>query len=366
MQAMEKRVLNLLRLQQKPNSNKMKAEENAATLYMLSLYKNMESHYEDVIHGIEQRRYFLPFNSAISPDIHEINDNEFIISFVNQAGQLALSGEKSDLLLYFKFSDVSSPAIVTAAELKLYKQRSLVSNEAIYLIEVFRMKRENDTEDTSLQPEVDMTVSGDYEGWLSMQITNAARYWNDFRTENLGLYIRVTDVKTGHEIDSVKSGIIGNKGPENQKPFIIGIFNTKTEEHPWHKFSALQAQNVVPTENKSEARKTAVQQITRQACRRQELYVNFTSIGWNSWIIAPAGYNAFYCSGECKFPLTDHMNATMHATVQSRVHDTKPEIPNPCCVPNKLSNIQLLYKDDNDNVVYKIYQGMVVETCGCL
>ncbi|KAI6074881.1 Bone morphogenetic protein 6 [Aix galericulata] len=35
------------------------------------------------------------------------------------------------------------------------------------------------------------------------------------------------------------------------------------------------------------------------------------------WIIAPKGYAANYCDGECSFPLNAHMNATNHAIVQT-------------------------------------------------
>ena len=37
------------------------------------------------------------------------------------------------------------------------------------------------------------------------------------------------------------------------------------------------------------------------------------------WIIAPKGYAANYCDGECSFPLNAHMNATTHAIVQTLV-----------------------------------------------
>lgn len=42
------------------------------------------------------------------------------------------------------------------------------------------------------------------------------------------------------------------------------------------------------------------------------------------WIIAPDGYGAFYCSGECNFPLNAHKNATNHAIVQTLVHLLNP------------------------------------------
>ncbi|ETE72770.1 Growth/differentiation factor 6-A, partial [Ophiophagus hannah] len=39
--------------------------------------------------------------------------------------------------------------------------------------------------------------------------------------------------------------------------------------------------------------------------------------------------------------------------------------PPSCCVPSKLSPISILYTDSGNNVVYKQYEDMVVESCGC-
>ncbi|XP_029787253.1 growth/differentiation factor 7-like [Suricata suricatta] len=57
----------------------------------------------------------------------------------------------------------------------------------------------------------------------------------------------------------------------------------------------------------------------RQVCRRHELYVSFQDLGWLDWVIAPQGYSAYYCEGECSFPLDSCMNATNHAILQSLV-----------------------------------------------
>lgn len=46
------------------------------------------------------------------------------------------------------------------------------------------------------------------------------------------------------------------------------------------------------------------------------------------WVIAPEGYSAYYCEGECSFPLDSCMNATNHAIVQSLV-STQPVLPGP-------------------------------------
>ncbi|XP_010624375.1 growth/differentiation factor 7 [Fukomys damarensis] len=70
------------------------------------------------------------------------------------------------------------------------------------------------------------------------------------------------------------------------------------------------------------------------------------------WVIAPQGYSAYYCEGECSFPLDSCMNATNHAILQSLVHLMKPDaVPKACCAPTKLSATSVLYYDSSNNVI---------------
>ncbi|XP_015181595.1 PREDICTED: protein decapentaplegic-like [Polistes dominula] len=104
----------------------------------------------------------------------------------------------------------------------------------------------------------------------------------------------------------------------------------------------------------------------RENCRRHPLYVDFADVAWNDWIVAPPGYDAFYCHGDCPFPLADHLNSTNHAIVQNLVYSTKPSmVPKACCVPTALSSISMLYLDEENKVVLKNYQDMAVLGCGC-
>ncbi|XP_043493767.1 protein decapentaplegic-like isoform X2 [Polistes fuscatus] len=104
----------------------------------------------------------------------------------------------------------------------------------------------------------------------------------------------------------------------------------------------------------------------RENCRRHPLYVDFADVAWNDWIVAPPGYDAFYCHGDCPFPLADHLTSTNHAIVQNLVYSTKPSmVPKACCVPTALSSISMLYLDEENKVVLKNYQDMAVLGCGC-
>ncbi|NXL18652.1 DERR protein, partial [Setophaga kirtlandii] len=101
-------------------------------------------------------------------------------------------------------------------------------------------------------------------------------------------------------------------------------------------------------------------------CKPRRLYISFSDVGWEKWIIAPQGYLANYCGGECPFPLAAELNSTNHAVLQTMVHSLDPRgTPQPCCVPVRLSPISILYYDNSDNVVLRHYEDMVVDECGC-
>lgn len=105
---------------------------------------------------------------------------------------------------------------------------------------------------------------------------------------------------------------------------------------------------------------------SRLRCSRKPLHVNFKELGWDDWIIAPLEYEAYHCEGVCDFPLRSHLEPTNHAIIQTLMNSMDPgSTPPSCCVPTKLTPISILYIDAGNNVVYKQYEDMVVESCGC-
>ncbi|XP_036388032.1 growth/differentiation factor 5 [Megalops cyprinoides] len=101
-------------------------------------------------------------------------------------------------------------------------------------------------------------------------------------------------------------------------------------------------------------------------CNRKQLHVNFKEMGWDDWIIAPLEYEAYHCDGVCDFPIRSHLEPTNHAIIQTLMNSMDPDsTPPTCCVPTRLSPISILYIDSANNVVYKQYEDMVVESCGC-
>ncbi|KFQ33110.1 Bone morphogenetic protein 3, partial [Merops nubicus] len=111
-------------------------------------------------------------------------------------------------------------------------------------------------------------------------------------------------------------------------------------------------------------------------CARRYLKVDFADVGWSEWIISPKSFDAYYCSGECQFPIPKALKPSNHATIQSIVRavgvvpgipqpGVVPGVPEPCCVPDKMSSLSILFFDENKNVVLKVYPNMTVESCAC-
>uniref|UniRef100_A0A8C2T0C1 Bone morphogenetic protein 8B-like n=1 Tax=Coturnix japonica TaxID=93934 RepID=A0A8C2T0C1_COTJA len=210
------------------------------------------------------------------------------------------------------------------------------------------------------------------EGWLVFDVTAASSHWLVERKYNLGLRLYV-ETDNGLSVEPGSVGLLGRRGPRSKQPFMVTFFRASSS--PVRAARAARAprrrqpkkSNDLPHPNKLPGIFDDVHAADgRQVCRRHELYVSFQDLGWLDWVIAPQGYSAYYCEGECAFPLDSCMNATNHAILQSLVHLMKPEaVPKACCAPTKLSATSVLYYDSNNNVILKKHRNMVVKSCGC-
>lgn len=65
--------------------------------------------------------------------------------------------------------------------------------------------------------------------------------------------------------------------------------------------------------------------------------------------------------------LLQALKPSNHATIQSivRAVGVVPGIPEPCCVPEKMSSLSILFFDEDKNVVLKVYPNMTVDSCAC-
>ncbi|XP_063788815.1 growth/differentiation factor 8-like [Pseudophryne corroboree] len=99
---------------------------------------------------------------------------------------------------------------------------------------------------------------------------------------------------------------------------------------------------------------------TETMCCRYPLTVDFEAFGWD-WVIAPKKYKANYCSGECGL---EFLQKFPHTHVINQASSKGPA--GPCCSPAKMSSINMLYFNDDAEVIQGKIPGMVVDRCGCI
>ncbi|XP_005989999.1 anti-dorsalizing morphogenic protein [Latimeria chalumnae] len=283
----------------------------------------------------------------------------------------------------FNLSTVSKNEKVLTAELHLFKLRPKPSPLALFnrvhfcQINVYQVLKKN-TMDT---PDGRKLMSSrlipiQASGWEVFTITQAVRAWTNDEASNQGVLITVRTLG-GHQLDTQAIRFASGRDHHESKQPMLVLFTDDGRRGviQANSFRDISAENSLPPNELLPARENRTRSTRsldgsdedRRPCQRYPLYVDFEEIGWSGWIISPRGYNAYHCKGSCLFPLGQNMRPTNHATVQSIINALKLSkgVEMPCCVPDKLFSINLLYFDDDENVVLKQYDDMVAGSCGC-
>ncbi|KAJ7308179.1 hypothetical protein JRQ81_008696 [Phrynocephalus forsythii] len=226
-------------------------------------------------------------------------------------------------------------------------------------------------------------------GWEVFTITQAVREWTAEESRNQGLLVTVQGLGGTPTDEPPVQFASGRDHHESKKPILVLFTDDgrRAAALPTNPFvggpgasaapALLPAPFAGPKSNRMRASRSAGGSSPSSSasegpqpprpCQRYPLSVDFEEIGWSGWIISPRTYNAYHCRGACPFPLGENMRPTNHATVLSIINALKlsREVAEPCCVPNRLFSINLLYFDDHENVVLKQYDDMVAGSCGC-
>ncbi|EFX67988.1 hypothetical protein DAPPUDRAFT_7792, partial [Daphnia pulex] len=117
---------------------------------------------------------------------------------------------------------------------------------------------------------------------------------------------------------------------------------------------------------------------TTSACCKQRFFVSFRALGWDDWIIAPSGYYANYCRGDCGGGGAGGAGGGARApesflSYHSHVIDQQQQQQQqmfanylqPCCAPTKFSSMSLIYFGPDMNIIKRDLPKMVVDECGC-
>ncbi|MGH0170031.1 UNVERIFIED_CONTAM: hypothetical protein FKN15_058376 [Acipenser sinensis] len=347
----ELRLLNMFGLKRRPNPSK-----NAVIpQYMLDLYR---------MHlGDGEESPYRP-GSALShyPDRSTSRANT-VRSFHHEESLEELSGKSGKTLQLFFFNLTSIPGeeLITSAELRIFRNqvRDAIANSSsgYHRINIYEVIKPASSSKEPITRLLDTRlVQHSQSKWESFDVSPAVMRWIMHGHANHGFMVEVVHLDTEGK-DSKKHVRISRSlhVDEESWPQVRPLLVTFSHDGKGHVLHKREKRQGKPKQKKR----------LKASCRRHPLYVDFSDVGWNDWIVAPPGYHAFYCQGECPFPLADHLNSTNHAIVQTLVNSVNSNIPKACCVPTELSAISMLYLDEYEKVVLKNYQDMVVEGCGC-
>nr|XP_017002006.2 protein 60A [Drosophila takahashii] len=305
-------------------------------------------------------------------DKRAIDESDIIMTFLNKRHHSVDElRHEHGRRLWFDVSKVPDDNYLVMAELRLYQNANegkwLTANRE-FTITVYAIGT------GTMEPLSSVNTTGDYVGWLELNVTEGLHEWLVRSKENHGIYIGAHAVnRPDREVKLDDIGLIHRKVDDEFQPFMIGFFRgpeliKATAHSSSHHRSKRSASH--PRKRKKSVSPNTVPLLepmeNTRSCQMQTLYIDFKDLGWHDWIIAPEGYGAFYCSGECNFPLNAHMNATNHAIVQTLVHLLEPKkVPKPCCAPTRLGALPVLYHLNDENVNLKKYRNMIVKSCGC-
>ncbi|KAK6182391.1 hypothetical protein SNE40_010094 [Patella caerulea] len=365
--AVESNLLGLFGLKSRP----VPGRRTPIPGYMLDLYKRLDGDPE----------FISPYAQAKGKGIVSANT---VRSFYHDDVETGSDcDERTCVRIWFNVSTIPDGEIMAASELRVFKdvydvvaatpteqakkdgQNNIKKNHYKHRLEIHEIMQAPSKDSECIARLIDTKiVDTRNSSWESFDVHPAVLKWKKRPSYNYGIEVRIVSdspsISTTSHVRLRRSTDIDEQQWQIQRPLLV----TYTDDGRGPKSRTSRSAN--SRRRKARKRRRRKKKGNKNECKRHVLYVDFGDVGWNDWIVAPPGYNAYFCRGECPFPMGQHLNSTHHAVMQTLVHSVDPTaVPKACCVPSDLSAISMLYLDELDKVVLKNYQDMVVEGCGC-
>ncbi|XP_053320248.1 bone morphogenetic protein 10 [Spea bombifrons] len=343
---------------------------------------------------VEPPEYMLELYNKFAKDRTTMPSANIVRSFRNEDYSVPYNdalGVRKFQLLY----NVSIPhhELLVMAELKLYMlvpRGNVMYKGAGRKVTVYEIHSEGEgtRKAVELASRLVYKTSSD---WEMFDITEAVRRWgrSEFTTHRLEVHIQNPDIDLE---DGGEDKLDIDVKPETKhEPLLVVFSDDQSSERKEEKEELNdmisheqlltqdstefgEANNMPSEESLLQMRSNIIYDASSRTrrnakgnyCKKTSLYIDFKEIGWDSWIIAPTGYEAYECRGVCSYPLTEHVTPTKHAIVQTLVHmKNAQKASKACCVATKLDPISILYMDAGVMTYKYKYEGMVVSECGC-
>ncbi|XP_033226501.1 growth/differentiation factor 8 [Belonocnema kinseyi] len=260
-------------------------------------------------------------------------------------------------VLYFKFSDKVVQHRVTRAELSLWiygttepredceSEVDLDSHAPVTITLQRILRGATESGGPLLGPPLTTKHSRPIGGsgkWVTIELRRMVAEWFKHPRDNLGVALKI--------------GGGGGNHRRNYKPVET---NPAAENAPYLEVQTQELDSRRGGRIKRNVGLNCDEASQETRCCRYKLTVDFEKFGWD-WIIAPKKYDANYCSGDCPMAFLPAYPNTHIVSLAEPPNNTGP-----CCAPRKLSEITMLYFDNEYQIVFSRLPGMVVERCGC-
>ncbi|XP_069471763.1 growth/differentiation factor 8 [Ambystoma mexicanum] len=321
LEAIKVQILSKLRLEQAPNIS------GVALLQMLPRAPPLQ----DLMDHHDVQRDEVSEGNLEDDDYHA--STETIISMLAEHG-IHANFQINPKCCFFRLSSKIQHNKVLKAQLWIYLKPPLKPAKAtVQILRLIRPSREGARFTPIRTLKLDVPSTGI---WQSIDVKSIVQNWLKQPESNLGVEIKVSD-ETGRELAFTYQ----DKSDEGLNPFL----EVKISDSP--------------KRSRRDFGLDCDEQSTESRCCRYPLTVDFEAFGWD-WIIAPKRYKAYYCSGDCesiflqKYPHTQLMQ-----------NEKRKGLAGPCCTPTKMSSINMLYFNGEEEIIHGKIPSMVVDSCGC-
>lgn len=287
----------------------------------------------------------------------------------------------SDMQIGFNTNDVPRDFKLVHSTLRIFQQPSygkyIQNTESqTATVSLYQKRREYPN---ALRILTSLNTTTTYNGWLEFNITRILNRWLQQKSGRVNELIVGVTLNMDNAADGIKNvailasdlGLIKPDYSEDTidlQPFIIGYFNgpeliAKIQKLRF-KRDLMKRKRKTDYHMPTTSANMDIYKLPK-SCERLNFTLDFKDLHMHNWVIAPKKFEAYFCGGECNFPLASKMNATNHAIVQTLMHLKQPNLPKPCCVPTVLGSISILHYLNEDSVNLSKYPQSVAKECGC-
>lgn len=203
-----------------------------------------------------------------------------------------------------------------------------------------------------------------YKKWIPLDLTSTVNKWLQDKEKTLSIDIYCESCsKYGLKIVNNHEANEGDELKNNPALNIVGsVVRTKRKTGHRKHGQLDEAKDYTITQPK----KTFCRQDGDKKCCRHKWVIDFKELGGYDYIIQPRNFDAGFCDGTCPYK---YNVANNHAFFQSLArHQLKnSNVPNVCCAPSRLVDMEVLHIDENDHKRLKVttMKKMRVMKCSC-